>query len=71
MSGYGQTLNLVFWEKIRQLFSLLVIMCQKGVTIGDGAVIAAGSVVTKDVPEKCLVAGNPAKVIATDVVWKH
>ena len=46
-------------------------MILKGVTIGDGAVIAAGSVVTKDVPEKCLVAGNPAKVISTDVVWKH
>ena len=34
-----------------------------GVTIGDGAVIAAGSVVTKDVPPFAIVAGNPAKVI--------
>ena len=34
-----------------------------GVTIGDGAVIAAGSVVTKDVPPRSLVAGNPAKVL--------
>ncbi len=34
-----------------------------GVTIGNGAVIGAGSVVTKDVPENVVVAGNPAKVI--------
>lgn len=41
----------------------------KGVTIGDGAIVAAGSIVTKDVPERTLVAGIPAKVIRTDVEW--
>lgn len=35
----------------------------KGVHIGAGAVIAAGAVVTKDVPEKAVVAGIPAKKI--------
>lgn len=35
----------------------------KGVTIGTGAVVAAGSVVTKDVPDFGVVAGNPAKII--------
>jgi acetyltransferase-like isoleucine patch superfamily enzyme len=35
----------------------------KGVFIGSGSVVAAGSVVTKDVPENCIVAGNPAKII--------
>ena len=42
----------------------------KGVTIGEGAVVAAGSVVTKDVPPKALVGGNPAKIIKSDVFWK-
>ncbi|ELP5730582.1 acyltransferase [Vibrio vulnificus] len=36
-----------------------------GVTIGKGAVVAACSVVTKDVPAYSVVAGNPAKVIGT------
>ena len=38
-----------------------VILC--GITIGEKAMVAAGSVVTKDVPPKTLVAGNPAKPI--------
>lgn len=35
----------------------------KGVTIGKGSVVAAGAVVTKDVPSNCVVAGVPARVI--------
>src|ERR1700720_362788 len=34
-----------------------------GVTIGDGAIVAAGSVVVKDVPDYAIVGGNPARVI--------
>ena len=34
-----------------------------GVTIGQGAVVGAGSIVTKDVPPYAIVVGNPAKVI--------
>ena len=35
----------------------------KGVTIGEGAVVGAASVVTKDVPDWTVVGGNPAKII--------
>lgn len=42
----------------------------KGVTIGDGAIVASGSIVTHDVPSKTLVAGVPAKVIRSNVEWE-
>lgn len=36
---------------------------RKGVTIGDGAIVAAGAIVIKDVPPYAIVGGNPAKII--------
>lgn len=39
------------------------VMVMPGVRIGDGAIIAAGAVVTKDVPDYAIVGGVPAKVI--------
>ena len=41
----------------------------KGITISDGAVVAAGSVVTKDVEPKTLVGGNPARVLKEEIYW--
>lgn len=41
-------------------FNVIVL---KGVTIGEGAIIGAGSLVTRDVPAWTVVAGNPARVI--------
>jgi UDP-2-acetamido-3-amino-2,3-dideoxy-glucuronate N-acetyltransferase len=56
------------WEVIPTLIkkgasigSNATILC--GVTIGSGSIIGAGSVVIKDVPEKVIAAGNPAKII--------
>ncbi|MGR3812132.1 acyltransferase [Jiulongibacter sp. NS-SX5] len=42
----------------------------KGVTIGNGSIVAAGSVVNKSIPPKCLVGGVPAKILRRDVEWK-
>lgn len=36
-----------------------------GVTIGNNVIVAGGAVVTKDVPDNCVVAGVPAKVVKT------
>jgi acetyltransferase-like isoleucine patch superfamily enzyme len=41
-----------------------------GAKIGAGAVVGAGSVVTADVPEKVVVAGNPARTIRKNVIWR-
>ena len=39
------------------------ILC--GVTVGENSIVGAGSVVTKDIPENSIAAGNPAKILRT------
>lgn len=51
---------IVIKDKVWIGFNCIIL---KGVTIGEGAVIGAGSVVTKDVPPYAVVGGNPAKII--------
>jgi acetyltransferase-like isoleucine patch superfamily enzyme len=43
--------------------SSVTILC--GITVGERAVVGAGSVVTKDVPSDAVVAGNPARILKT------
>jgi acetyltransferase-like isoleucine patch superfamily enzyme len=50
-----------FIKKGSSIGSSATIMC--GVTVGENAIVGAGAVVTKDVPQNSIVAGVPAKVI--------
>jgi acetyltransferase-like isoleucine patch superfamily enzyme len=48
-------------KKGASIGSNATILC--GTTVGEGAIVGAGSVVTKDVPSGVTVAGNPARVL--------
>jgi acetyltransferase-like isoleucine patch superfamily enzyme len=43
----------------------------KGVSIGRDSVVATGAVVTKSVPDQCIVAGNPARVVRDNIRWSY
>lgn len=42
-----------------------------GVKIGDEVIVGAGSVVTKNIPSNCVVAGNPAKIVRKNIVMNN
>ena len=48
-------------KKGASIGSSVTILC--GITIGENATIGAGSIVTKDVPPRTIVAGNPARIL--------
>jgi acetyltransferase-like isoleucine patch superfamily enzyme len=60
VKGSVQTAPVVINDYVWINFNAVIL---KGVTIGKGAVVAAGAVVTKDVPPFAMVGGNPARVI--------
>ncbi len=67
-AGSGELQTEADWEVVPTLVkhgaalgSNATILC--GVTVGEGAIVGAGSVVIEDVPAKTIVAGNPARVI--------
>ena len=67
-TGTGQSQTEADWDCIPTLIrqgasigSNATILC--GVTVGEGAIVGAGSVVTRDVPPRAVIAGNPARLI--------
>jgi len=51
----------------KQCFIGMNAIIMPGVVIGDQVVVGAGAVVTKSVPSNCIVAGNPARIIKSNI----
>lgn len=64
---YVKTAPIVIGDRVWIGTNVIIL---KGVTIGNNVVIGAGSVVNKNIPSNCLAAGNPAKVIRTNISWQ-
>jgi acetyltransferase-like isoleucine patch superfamily enzyme len=60
------TLETTLIKRGASIGSSVTILC--GITIGENAIVGAGSVVTKDVPDGATVAGNPAKILKNKIV---
>jgi acetyltransferase-like isoleucine patch superfamily enzyme len=66
VGGKSQTAPIIIGDHVWIGLNTIIL---KGVTIGDGSIIAAGSLVNKSIPPNCLAAGVPAKVIRENVAW--
>ena len=64
--GYQMTKPVIIEDNV-WIGSRAIIL--KGVKIGEGAIIAAGAVVTKNVPSNSIAAGNPARIIKENIRW--
>lgn len=64
--GYEMSKPIVIGDHVWIGFRAAIL---KGVSIGNGSIVAAGAIVTKDVPPNCLVAGVPAKIIKRNIEW--
>lgn len=71
-SDHGTELGTLIREQLMETDPIIIgndvwlgtgVIVTKGVNIGDGAIVAAGSVVTKDIPPNTVFAGSPAKFI--------
>lgn len=47
------------------------VLILKGAGIGDASVVGAKSVLTKSIPNNCIAAGNPARIVKTGTTWEH
>ncbi len=47
------------------------VVVMSGATIGDGSVVGFRSIVTRDIPNNCVAAGAPARVVRRDVAWER
>ena len=49
------------------MYGVAKVRVNKGVQIGNNSIIAAGAIVTKDVPDNAIAAGNPAKIVKLNI----
>lgn len=68
IKGYKDTAPVIIGDHVWICSNVSI---TKGVTIGDGAIISANSVVTSNIPAHCIASGNPAKVVAENIYWRQ